>query len=323
MATRKIIAVVGATGAQGEGLVRAILADESRPFAVRAITRHPESDKARALAEIGAQIVAADIDDFVSIREAFEGAYAAFCVTNYWEHHSPDREQDQARNMARAADACRLRHVIWSTLEDIRKFVPLADDRLPTLQGRYKVPHFDGKGASDHYFSARAVPTTYLRVSFYWENLIHFGMGPRRISADEVELSLPLGEGRLPGIGAADIGRCAYGIFRGGRRYIGRTIGIAGEHPTGQEMAAALTEALGERIRYHAISPRDYRALGFPGADDLANMFQFQLDNNEMFCRARSIDVSRELNPYLMNFRAWLKFNKNRITIDGDRSAAA
>ena len=83
---KKIIAVFGATGAQGSGLVRAILNDPSGEFAARAITRNAGSDKARALAEAGAEVVEADLDDVSSLAAAFEGAYGAYCVTFFWDH---------------------------------------------------------------------------------------------------------------------------------------------------------------------------------------------------------------------------------------------
>ena len=185
--------------------------------------------------------------------------------------------------MAAAARDSGLKHVIWSTLEDVRHWYPLADDSMPTLMGRYKVPHFDGKGAVDHVFTDLGVPTTFLRASFYWENFIYFGMGPKRNGTDVLTLTMPLGESRLPGIAAEDIGKCAYGIFKAGRRYLGETIGIAGEHLTGGEMADALGRALDVPVHYRHIAPADYRALGFPGADDLGNMFQFQLEHNEEF----------------------------------------
>ena len=105
MSDKKIIAVVGATGAQGGGLVRAILADKDGEFTPRALTRHTDSDKAKALAKAGAEVVRADLDDERSLTRAFAGAHGAFCVTNFWEHFSPDKEYTQAGNMARAAKA--------------------------------------------------------------------------------------------------------------------------------------------------------------------------------------------------------------------------
>ena len=152
MARKKVIAVVGATGAQGGGLVRSILADGGGDFAVRAITRDVDSDKSRALAAAGAEVVAADLHDEASVARAFEGAYGAYCVTFFWNHFSPETEQQEARNMAQAARRAGLQHVIWSTLEDTRRWVPLDDDRMPTLMGKYKVPHFDAKGESDAFF---------------------------------------------------------------------------------------------------------------------------------------------------------------------------
>jgi len=312
MAATQIIAVIGATGAQGGGLVRAILADKERRFVPRAITRNPKSDRGRELAAAGAEVVQADADAPESLRAAFAGAYGAFCVTNFWEHFSPERELAQATALADAAGAAGVKHVIWSTLEDTRRWVPLDDPRLPTLQGKYKVPHFDAKGEADARFVARA-PTTLLFTSFYWDNLIHFGMGPKRDASGTLTLTLPMGDAKLPGIAVEDIGKCAYGIFRRGDEFIGRTVGIAGEHLSGAEMAAELSKALGEPVRYDAISPEAYRALGFPGADDLGNMFQFNRDFADDFRAARPVALARELNPQLQTFREWLARNKDRI----------
>ncbi|MEJ2703088.1 MAG: NmrA family NAD(P)-binding protein, partial [Sedimentisphaerales bacterium] len=130
---KKIIVVVGATGSQGGGLARAILNDSNGQYCARALTRNPHSDKAEELARLGAEIVKADLDDVESLKRAFRGAYGAYCVTNYWEHFSPEKEIAQAGNMAEAARDAALEHVIWSTLEDTRNWVPLNDDRMPTL----------------------------------------------------------------------------------------------------------------------------------------------------------------------------------------------
>ncbi len=316
MAERKIIAVAGATGSQGGGLVRAILRDAGGGFAARALTRNVDSDKARELAKLGAEVVAADVDDVGSLKRAFEGAYGAFCVTFYWAHLSPEKEVAQATNMAGAARDAGLRHVIWSTLEDTRRWVPLSDDRMPTLMGKYKVPHFDAKGEADRVFTELGVPTTFLLTSFYWDNLIYFGMGPKKGPDGKLAFTLPMADKKLPGIAAEDIGKCAYGIFKAGTQYVGKTVGIAGEHLTGAEMAAALSRALGREVRHQDMSPEAYRSLGFPGADDLGNMFQFKRDFEEMYCAARKPDVARALNPSLQTFDEWLARNKNRIPIE-------
>lgn len=321
MAGKKTIVVVGATGAQGGGLARAILDDPQSRFQVRALTRNPGSGKAAELARLGAEVVEANLDDLRSLERAFQGAYGAYCVTNYWEHFSPEREVTQAMNMAQAAKDANLEHVIWSTLEDTRQWVPLDDDRMPTLMGKYKVPHFDGKGEADRLFADRGTPTTFLLTSFYWDNFIYFGLGPRRDAQGVLTLTFPMGDKKLPGIAAEDIGRCAYGIFKRGRQHIGKTVGIAGGHLTGQEMADGMGRALGEEVRYNDVPPEVYRGLGFPGADDLGNMFQFKRDFNEYFCGVRNLNESRALNPSLQTFEQWLDRNKNRIPL-GEESLA-
>jgi uncharacterized protein YbjT (DUF2867 family) len=315
MSDKKIIAVVGATGAQGGGLVRAITSDPDGPFLARAITRDVNSDKARELAALGAEVVAGDVDDAASLRRAFDGAYGAYCVTFFWNHFSPSTELAQARAMAEAARDAGVKHVIWSTLEDTRKSVALSDDRMPTLMGQYKVPHFDGKGEADQIFTDLGVPTTFLVTSFYWDNFIGFGMGPARGADGKLAITLPMGDAKLPGIAAEDIGRSAYGIFKKGLELIGKRVGIAGEHLSGTEMAAAFSNLLGEEVRYNAVEPSVYRGFGFPGADDLGNMFQFKRDFEKDFRAARPVDETRALNPKLQSFREWLEANRERIPV--------
>jgi uncharacterized protein YbjT (DUF2867 family) len=311
---KKTIAVVGATGAQGGGLVRAILADPPGGFSARALTRDATGDKARALAAAGAEVVAADVDDAESLRRAFEGAYGAFCVTFFWDHFSPEKEQAQAKAMAQAAKQAGVKHVIWSTLEDTRRWIPLDDPRMPTLHGKYKVPHFDAKGEANQFFADAGVPTTWLNTSFYWDNLIHFGMGPKKGEDGKLSFVLPMGDKKLPGIAVEDIGRCAYGIFKR-PDLVGKTVGIAGEHLSGAQMAAELSKALGQPVTHAAVPPDVYRSFGFPGADDLGNMFQFKADFETDYCAARSLAFSRSVNPQLQTFAQWLAANKERLPL--------
>ena len=316
MTDKKIIAVIGATGAQGGGMARAILNDPESPFAVRALTRDVNSEKAKALAALGAEVVQANVDDVESLKSAFAGAYGAFCVTFFWDHFSPEKESAQVRAMAEAAKEAGLQHVVWSTLEDTRKWVPLDDDRMPTLMEKYKVPHFDAKGESDQVFAELGVPTTNLLTSFFWDNFLSLGMGPAKGPDGKLAITLPMGDKKLPGIAAEDIGKSAYGIFKAGNTYIGKTVGIAGEHLTGAQMAAAFGKALGTEVSYNAVPPEMYRSFGFPGAEDIGNMFQFKHDFEEYFCGARNLDEARTINPALQSFDAWLAENKDRIPME-------
>jgi uncharacterized protein YbjT (DUF2867 family) len=313
MEEKRIIAVAGATGSQGGGLAHAILDDKGGGFKVRALTRNVNSEKAKALAQAGAEVVAADLNDLESIKKAFKGAYGAYCVTFYWEHFSPEKELAHARAMAEAAKHAGLQHVIWSTLEDTRKWMPLSDNRMPTLMGKYKVPHFDAKGEAEHFFTYFKLPVTFLLTSFYWDNFIYFGMGPKEAPEGNFSIALPMGDKKLPGIAAEDIGKCAYGIFKKGKEYIGKKPGIAGEILTLSQIAEKMSRALGREVRYQEISPDAYRKLGFPGADDLGNMFQFKQEFQKDFCGARDPGLARELNPSLMTFDDWLARYADKI----------
>jgi uncharacterized protein YbjT (DUF2867 family) len=315
MADKKIIAVVGATGAQGGGLARAILNDPSGEFALRVITRDPSKDSAQALSAAGAEVVRADLHDEESLNHAFDGAYGAYCLTNFWEHFSGETETQQASQQARACAAAGVQHAIWSTFEDTRKSIPLDDDRMPTLQGKYKVAHFDAKADADHFFTDAGVPTTFLYTSFYWENFIFFGNGPARGEDGVLALTMPMGDKKLPSIAVEDIGKCAYGIFKRGNEFVGKTVGISGGQPTGAELAAAMTKHFGEEVRYNDVDADVYRGFGFPGADDVGNMFQFKRDFNELYCGNRPLDFSRSLNPEMQSLDGWLAANWKRIPI--------
>lgn len=313
MQAKKIITVIGATGAQGGGLVRAILNDPTSEFKARAVTRNPQTPKAQALAACGAEVVAADLDDVDSLARAFDGAYGAFCVTFFWEHFSPHLEIAHAQHLAAAARTAGVAHVIWSTLEDSRQWSPLTDTRIPTLMGSYKVPHMDAKGEADRAFMEADIPTTFLLTSFFWENFIYLGMGPRRGADGKLALTLPLMGAALAGIASADIGRCAYALFKQGQATIGQRIGIAGAHLTGEQMALAFSQAFGEEVIFHDLSPDLYRNLGFPGATELGNMFQIEAENATAILGLRDVAATRQLNPTLQSFSEWLATYQQQI----------
>ncbi|MEU4564688.1 NmrA/HSCARG family protein [Actinoplanes sp. NPDC023936] len=315
MSEKKVIAVVGATGAQGGGLVRAILADPDGGFAVRALTRDVTSPAAQELVKLGAEVVQADNYDEASLVAAFTGAYGGYLVTNFWAHMSAEKELVEAANLANAARRAGLRHVIWSTLEDTRDHIPVTGDRMPILQEKYNVPHFDAKAEADELFRAAGVPATFLRTTFYWENLAS-GWGATRDADGVLTLSLPMGDSKLAGIAVEDIGRTAYGIFKAGNDYVGQTVHIAGEHLTGAEIAAGLSRAVGEPVVYRPLSHDAYRALGFPGADEAGNMLQYYTEFDEYFTGVRDLEAVRRLNPELQSFEQWLAVNGHTIPRD-------
>ena len=312
MADKKIIAVVGSTGSQGGGLVSAILADPNGGFAARAITRDPSKDKAQAMKAKGAEVVQANIDDVDSLKKAFAGAYGVYGVTNFWEHFSAEKEKQQAKNIADAARAAGVKHVIWSTLEDTRKLMSADDTRMPMLQEKYRVPHFDAKAESNAYFAG--LPVTYLVISFYWDNLYLFDLAPKKDKDGVYSWTFPMGNAKLPGIAAEDIGKAAYGVLKAGQQYIGKTVGIAGENLTFNEMSEKLSKGLGvSPVKFNAVDANLFRSFGFPGANEYGNMFQVYRDFEKEVVALRSIDQTRALNPQLQSFDAWLSKNKSKV----------
>jgi uncharacterized protein YbjT (DUF2867 family) len=310
MTDKKVIAVVGATGQQGGGLARAILADADGEFALRVLTRNPDSDAARRLAAQGAEVVEADVSDEASVTKAFDGAYGAFLVTDFWAHMSAEQEKQDALNMVRAAKTTGLTHVIWSTLEDTREYIPLDDDRMPTLLDSYKVPHFDAKAEADQYFTDAGVPTTFLRTTFYWDGLLG-QLGPQRGEDGKLVLALAMGDSKLAGIAAEDIGRTAYGILQR-PDLIGKTVSIASDHLTGKEIAEQLSTALGETVTYVPVPFDVLRSQPFPAAVELGNMFQFYAETPQ-FNAARDVDAVRALNPRLQSLAQFLAAHKDDL----------
>ncbi len=314
MDNKKIIAVVGATGAQGGGLCRAILADPAGGYACRAITRNPDKDNAQSLAKLGAEVVRADLDDIESLKKVFAGAHGVFGVTNFWEHFSAEKEKSQAKNIAEAAKAAGVKHVIWSTLEDTRAFMAPDDKRMPFLQKQYRVPHFDAKAEADAFFSG--LPVTYLITSFYWDNLYMFGMAPKKGDDGKYGWAFPMGNSKLAGIGAEDIGKAAYGIFKAGQPYIGKKVGVMAEALTIEEMGRTLSRQLGiGPVQYNAVDPDVYRTWGFPGADEMGNMFQADRDFEAQMLANRSVEETRRLNPALQTFDQWIQSNRAKIPV--------
>jgi len=325
-----LITVFGATGVQGGGLVRALLDDEAAQpvhrVRVRAVTRRPGSAEAGVLAALGAEIIEADLDHAASVQRAMHGADAAFCVTDFWSHRSAEREVAQAAHLAEAAKREQVGHVVWSTLEDTRRFSKVDGWPMPVALGagdgsagagehggagvrahRQPLPPYDGKGEADRQFSERELPLTRLLTSYRWDNLLGPAMRPRRAADGRLELALPTGTAALPGIAAADIGPCVAAILRQGPATIGRTVGIAGEHLSVTQMAHGLSMVLGELVRPAAVDAAEYARRPWAGAADWARFFAFQREFSRACCAARPVAATRVLHPGLLGFSAWLR----------------
>jgi uncharacterized protein YbjT (DUF2867 family) len=302
---KQLIAVFGATGSQGGAVVKALLADGT--FQIRALTRNPSSEAAKALLTFGVQVVAADLDDVASCTAALKDCYGAFVVTNYWADMNVEHEMQQTENASVACKSAGVQHVVLSTLEDSRTFIKEEHAFSKLDSGKYYVPHLDGKGEAAIKFQA-AVPTTLLYTSFYYSNFIAFGMGPKKGESGEYAITLPLGDKKLMMNAVEDIGKMAAFAFKDAT-CINTSLYVASTAMTVLEIAAAFEKIMGVKVAYNAVTPAQYAGFGFPGADDLANMFKFFADFDDHFFKTRDPAIV-EKKIKVLPFTTWLQDHK-------------
>jgi uncharacterized protein YbjT (DUF2867 family) len=291
---RRTILVTGATGAQGGSVVRHLLKRDR--YAVRALTRTPGSERARALAKQGVEVVAGDLDDADSLRAGLDGCYGAFGVTNFWEHF--DREAQQGRNLVDAVADAGIRHFVFSTLPNVKALTG----------GEIEVPHFDIKGEMEDYARERGVPATFAQLAFYYENFYVF-LKPQRQDDGSYVIGFPQGDTPLAGVAAEDAGGVIAVMFDRPDEFMGRTQYIVGDDIPAAEYAAIMSRVLERRVAYQHI-PRDvFAGFGFPGAEDVANMFEFY--RTRVPNRRADLERSRELYPAIQDFETWLKRHRD------------
>ncbi|XP_068102556.1 nmrA-like family domain-containing protein 1 isoform X2 [Hyperolius riggenbachi] len=293
MPDKKVIVVFGATGAQGGSVASALLEDGT--FAVRAVTRDPTKPAAEKLKEAGAEVVAADLDDEKSLEAALSGAYGTFVVTNYWEHLDQDKEVAQGKRIADVTKRLELELVVFSGLENVKKL----------NEGKLEVQHFDGKGEVEAYFWEIGVPMTSVRLACYYENLLTFFRPQKDKDSGDYSLAIPMGDIPMDGFSVKDLGGVVLSIFLSPSKYLSQAIGLSTERLTVDEYAAIMSKVLGKTIKNAKMSPEAYEKLGFPGAQELANMFRFYMQKPD-----RNIELTLQLNPKAKKFQEWLEAHK-------------
>jgi len=310
----KIIAVFGATGNQGSGVVRAICAHPHSGFVARVAARDPNTDKVKELTSLGATAVKCDAFNPAEVVAALDGCYGAYFVT--WTR-DPDQEVAQIKTYADAAKATGLKHAVFSTLEHTNRYLPLESDLIPTVYGRFKVPHYESKGGSEHFFTDNNVPVTFLNATYYYDNFLGFAP-PIRSDDGVYTFNIPIAESKMACVSTQDISRCAFGVFKAGpEKYgAGQHVPACGDHISVKEIAAAFSEVFPE-VKFNGTptaTPADWRAMGFPGCEAIANMYQLYRDFSDDICANHPIAKSREVNPHLLSFKEWLVENKGKFS---------
>ncbi|NXE12521.1 NMRL1 protein, partial [Lophotis ruficrista] len=280
-------------GAQGGSVARALLEDGT--FRVRAVTRSPTKKEAQELEQKGAEVVKADQDDEPSLEQALAGAYGAFLVTNFWEHCSKEKEIAQGKRLADLSKRLGLRHVVYSGLENVKQLTG----------GRLEVLHFDGKGVVEEYFQKIGVPTTTIRLPFYFENFLSIFKPQKAPQGDTFVLALPMGNTPMDGMAVEDVGPVVLSLLKSPEEYVGRVIGLSTGKLTEAEYAAVLTQQTGKTVEASKISPDEYEKRGSPGAKEMAAMFRFYALKPD-----RNVDLTLKLNPRARTFPQWVADHK-------------
>jgi uncharacterized protein YbjT (DUF2867 family) len=303
MSENPIYVVFGVTGAQGGRVAHHLVQSGHR---VRGLTRNPTGEKAKALDD-RIEVVECNLDNEEQIANALKGSSGVFLVTNFWEHFNANKEVEQVQRVARLAKEAGVKHLVFSTLEDTSAL------DAPMING-LKTPHFDGKARATKWLESFDLPVTNLYTSFYYENFIFFGMAPKLNGAEDgvYRLGFNMGSKPLPMVAVDDIGKAGAALLVDDSS-IGKSVGIASAHLTGDEIAKAFSAVTGKPCEYVPMSREAYAGLGFPGADDLANMFQFKHDFNEEFCKMRDLKESQELIGDLKGFTSWLEENLDAV----------
>lgn len=289
------VLVTGATGAQGGSVARHLLG--SGRWAVRALTRDADGEGARRLAEAGAEVVAGDLGDPASLAAAVDGCEGVFGVTSFWEHL--DREIEHGRNLVDAAERTGVSHLVLSTLPSVRAVDPSLD-----------VPHFETKAAVEAYARESGVPATFVHVAFYYENFLSY-FPPRRQEDGSHVFGFPQGDTRLAAVAVEDLGGVVLGVLESPDRFLGATVGAVGDDQPAASYARIMGEVLGRPVLYQHVPREVFAGFDFPGADDLANMFEF----NRLHVPERQgdLELSRGLYRGLQSFEQWAGSHAGRL----------
>lgn len=293
---KKTILVFGATGAQGGGVARNLIARGK--FNVRAFTRKGDSPAAQELRNLGAEIAVGNLDEPATITAALEGVYGVFGVTNFWEHF--EKEAPQGRNLVNAVAKANVEHFIYSTLPPIEK----------ATGGALRSPHFDIKAEHEALARQLGIPSTFVHVPFYYENFLYF-LPPRPTGDGGFAIGFPQGDTPLAAMSVQDVGKIVAPMFEQREAYLGKVVKLAAEEIPATQYAEAMSRATGRDIRYTHVPREVFAALGFPGADDLADMFEFY--RLHIPSRKRDIEICRTIAPDLQSFETWVKRNAGNL----------
>ncbi len=290
------IAVFGATGQQGGSVLRALIQDGN--FHVKAITRDPDSDKAKELATLkNVSVHKADLNDPNTVDQVLNGCQATFLVTDI-AFHADSKETEQGINLIKSAIKNKLNHVVFSGLEHVKKVI-----------GK-DCKHFDNKAAIEDFGLSHAneINFTSIRLPGYYQNFFQGSIF--KVDSNKFLLTMPIGNAPCYLMDVNDIGECVKTIIKNPNEYKNKIIGVAGDKLNIDEIAQVLNKNL-EPLQFSNgnFTIETFQAFRFPGVDDLAGMFEFIKSGNFK----RDIELTKKINKNVKSFDDWVKENKDKF----------
>jgi len=302
---KKLIVVSGATGAQGGSVVNSLLA--TGHYKIRGLTRKPDSDKAKALAAKGVEVVKCDLSVKEDVKKALKDADIAWIVTNFWDKSivgtDVKEEERQGKMIADVAKETGLNWLIYSSLPDT----------TTESGGKYsEIVHFAGKNHVEQYIRTLGIPnTTFVYLGFYCQNLGTFA--PLIPKGNEVEAAFPyLGENdALPLIDAeTDTGPIVAKIIEEGpSKWNGKKVPVAAEYRTLKQIVDTLTKVTGKPHKFRTLSDEDIaKELSSMNNDEFKQMYKWFKEygyygkDNEV----KDISIAKKLHPNIKNYEQYL-----------------
>lgn len=278
----KIIAVTGATGQQGGAVARKLLADG---WKVRALTRDLNKPAARALAEAGAELVPGDMDSRSELEAAFQGVYGIFSAQNFWlPNVGYEGEIRQGRNVAEATKAAGVQHLVYSS--------------VGAAQRGMGQKHFESKWIVEQYIQSLDIPYTILRPAAFFEN---FNWERPAISNGFFNALGLRPEKKRQLIAVEDVAFFAVLAFANPGEYLGKTIELAGDDLTEQQIADTFAKVIGRPVKLNLPSGGGGRR----SEEEMQAMFNFF--NGKAY--DADIPALRKIHPGLLTLEGYLRKN--------------
>nr|XP_022288116.1 nmrA-like family domain-containing protein 1 isoform X9 [Crassostrea virginica] len=296
----RTVVIFGSTGLLGGAIARRLL-QEPFLYKVRCVTRRSSSEKARQLAEHGAVIVNADLGETKSLEKALEGADIMFLTTHYWDERNKEKEVIKGLNAIDAAIQCGVKHIIFNGSENVKKII-----------GK-ECNHLDSKSAIEEYIrevgNKTGINFTILRLPFWLENFYSV-FKPHKLKHAVYAVALPLEGCELDMMSVEDVGEVIASILRRPRQYYGKTLNLSAEALSMENIVDTFNRHFDNRkFTDPKIRVKDMEKFQFPGAKDLAAMFEFYQSGEAV----RDIKLTRKLNPHAMTFDRWLSENRDKV----------